>query len=125
MSKPSAHKVTSCVDTVLKNNEVETYMQYIEACGQILVKYKCEIEFIEQMYTQLRTEKLQFMNMEVVKLKNVLEEEGIPRELVLSWLDTIKNDFDNSFAASERVLSDYALASMEEMKNKIKELING
>lgn len=125
MSKPSAHKVTSCVDTVLRNNEVETYMQYIEACGQILVKYKCEIEFIEQMYTQLRTEKLQFMNMEVVKLKNVLEEEGIPRELVLSWLDTIKNDFDNSFAASERVLSDYALASMEEMKNKIKELING
>ena len=125
MSQTSAHKVTSCVDTVLRNNEVETYMQYIEACGQILVKYKCEIEFIEQMYTQLRTEKLQFMNMEVVKLKNVLEEEGIPRELVLSWLDTIKNDFDNSFAASERVLSDYALASMEEMKNKIKELING
>ena len=125
MSKPGAHKVTARVDTVYKSDEVESYLQYIEACGQILARYKGEIEFIENMYAKLRKEKLQFMNVEVGNLKKVLEEEGIPSELVLDWIDEIKHNFDDSFAASERVLEDYSLASMEEMKTKIRDLING
>ena len=40
MSKSGAYKVNSSVDMTYRDDNAEKYLQYIDACGQILMKYK-------------------------------------------------------------------------------------
>ncbi len=124
MSKSGAYKVNSSVDMTYRDDNAEKYLQYIDACGQILMKYKEEIKFVENMYSELREERLCFFNNGIINLKKTLEEEHIPDELMFNWICEIKQSFDDSFIASEEVLKDYSLATINEMKNKIRELIN-
>ena len=125
MSKAGAHKPTASVELVLRNDKAESYIQYLDACGQLLTKYKKDIECVEKMRSQLRNERIHFFEVELVKVRKILEEEGIPKELAIEWLKEINNNFNDSFLASEQILKDFSYVSIGEMKNKLKEIIDG
>lgn len=125
MNKPGAHKLTSSVDPVLRNERAESYAQYLEACCQLIKKYKEDIEFVEKMQVNLRDEKNNFFKEELPEIKKILEKEEIPREQVFKWIEEVKQNQDKSFEASEQILKEFSLASIDEMKNKLKEILNG
>lgn len=125
MNKPGAHKLTSSVDPVFRDSRAESYVQYLDACGQLLTKYKADIEFIEKMQANLRSEKLHFWEVDLPKVKKLLEKEGIPQQQIFEWLNEVKQNQDSSFAASEQILKEFSLASLIEMKDKLGEILNG
>ena len=125
MSKPGAHKVTSSVEPVLRDDRTESYIQYLDACGQLLTKYKSDIEFIEEMQAKLRKEKMHFFENDLPRVRNSLKNEGIPEEQINEWIKEVKDNYDNSFMASEKILNDFSMASIYEMKYKIEEILNG
>jgi len=125
MTKPGAYKITSSVEQVFRNDNAESYVQYLEVCCQLIAKYKQDIEFVEKMQANLRNEKINFLKTELPKIKNILEEEGIPNEQVSEWINEVKNNQDKSFAASEQILKEFSLSSIEEMKHKLRKIFNG
>jgi hypothetical protein len=125
MSKPSAHEITASVDLELRNDKAESYVQYIEACGKLINKYKADIDFVEQMQTKLRDEKINFYENGLGRVKKALKEAGIPEELALEWVKEVRCDFNDSFSASEQILKNFSMSSLGEMKKKLEEIING
>ena len=125
MNKPGAHKLTSSVNPVFRDSCAESYVQYLDACGQLLTKYKTDIEFIEKMQADLRSEKLHFWEVDLPKVKKILEKEGIPQQQILEWMNEVKQNHDSSFAASEQILKDFSIASLTEMKDRLGEILNG
>lgn len=125
MNSSGVHKVISSVETKYKDDRVESYIQYIDACGQLLTKYKRDIEFIEEMYEKLRIEKVQFLKVDIPKVKGALVEAKIPQEQIFEWIEEIKKNCENSFRASEKILNKFSMDSIEQMKGKIEEILNG
>ena len=125
MNSSGVHKVISSVETRYEDDRAESYIQYIDACGQLLTKYKRDIEFIEKMYEKLRIEKVQFFEVDIPKVKGALAEAGIPQEQIFEWIEEIKKNFENSFRASETILNKFSVDSIEQMKGKIEEILNG
>lgn len=125
MNKPGAHKLTSSVEPVLRDDRTESYIQYLDACGQLLTKYKSDIEFIENLQAKLRNEKTHFFEVDLPKVKRTLENEGIPKEQIFEWIKEVKTNYDNSFIASEKILNDFSIASIGEMKSRIEDILNG
>lgn len=124
MEKESAYEIESSVEPIYKNNKAESYIRYIEACNQLVSRYKKEIDFIQDSFEKLREEHTNFICSDLPKMKQILEDEDIPENLVLEWLEEIKNEYSNSFLASERVLADFSSASINQMKGKIRDILN-
>lgn len=125
MGKIGAYKINSMVEPRLRNEKAESYLQYIEASGQLITKYKADIEFVEKMLVKLREERKKFFLEDLTVIKENLESEGIPQELAIEWIEEIKVNFNNSFEASEKILTDFSYVSIEEVKKKLEEIING
>lgn len=91
----------------------------------MITKYKADIEFVEKMLVKLREERKKFFLEDLTVIKENLESEGIPQELAIEWIEEIKVNFNNSFEASEKILTDFSYVSIEEVKKKLEEIING
>ena len=124
MNKPGAHEVTAHVDTQLRNDKAESLLQYMEACNQLVMKYKPEIDYIENKLSGLIVEREIFYKKTIPGIKKSLEKEGIPKELITEWIINIEKNGNKSFEASERILCEFADISEKELKEKIKEIIN-
>ncbi|WP_022769179.1 hypothetical protein [Butyrivibrio sp. NC2007] len=124
MHKVSAFDKQSAVDSELRNEKAESYMQYLEACAQLLDKYREDIEYIEKMLAAVRLERTQFFGEKITNVLKTMENSGIPNDMATEWTKELAVRMEESFKASEKILTEFSYASIVEIKQKLKEVID-
>ena len=96
-------------------------LAYYRIHTQLCSQYKNEIDHVHQMLKELRSERLDFLENRVPKIRRTLEAEKIDPKAIDAWLNQLKDDMDRSFQTSEAFLNNFIVAKTSEFETKLQE----
>lgn len=104
--------------------EADELTAYYEWHAKLCNKYKTEIEYIRKSLEELRTERKDFFEKEIPKIRKSLKEQLIDENVIDDWTEKLKSDMDRSFEISEELIKNFYVGKFDEFEHELKERLN-
>ncbi len=116
-------------DVFGSKNDISSILDHIEEQEkhymELLEKYQPQIDFINSLLKEVRTEREQFMEEIVPEVRKKLREEDIDKEMAEEWISEFIDNTQKSFRMSESVIEHFVVKNVEEFDKEMRKAVNG
>ena len=122
-SKDEITEIGKNIPVHKRSEKADKYISYEKACMELIREYKDEVAFIKNWGDELRKERNVFHNNKIKEMMKAMTEAGLPKEDAKAWITELRNHYMRSIEISEKLLNDFSMDTISQMKNKLRELL--
>ena len=118
---PNELEAFDTLSVTKKIPEANDLLAYYKVHAELCRQYRAEIEHVYKLFSELRAERIDFLENKVGNIRRKLEEEKVDPQAIEVWIDQLKSDMDRSFKISEEFLNNFIVAKTAEFETKLRE----
>lgn len=107
-----------------QNPNAQALYEYEKHYMELLAKHKDEIQFIEDLISQIRVEQTDFWTKTFIDISTVLNDAHIDNDVKTIWLKHIEENMQRSFEMSMKLADNYMVKNLEQFKTALRKKLN-